>query len=130
MNFLMHKTYTFNTLAPAILGASIKNAKLIGILDYDTALSYDNVNLKYRQIFPILPTGTPNQPEKCLYYRFLSESKEKIILADQWIDENSIEVIDHVSFQVNFVDASVEDLSRVRDLLNASGYVNFTMKQL
>lgn len=129
MNFQLNKIYTFNTKAPGILGTSIKNAKMIGMVDYHTAMGFENIDLKFRQIYPVLPNGTPDTPESCVYYRFISESGEKIIMADQWIDENSIEVIEHVSFQVKFVNVDLEDISRVRDTLNAMGYTNFEIKQ-
>ncbi len=124
------KVYTFNTLAPALLGISIKNAKLIGIVDYNTALTYDSVNLRYRAIYPLLPAGTPDQPEACIYYRFQSESGEKIVLADQWIDSTTVEVIEHITIQATFTNVSVSDISRIRDALNALGYTSYSLKQL
>ncbi len=130
LNLQLGKVYTFNTLAPGILGIIVKNAKLLGIIDYDAAIAYDTIDLKFRTIYPLLPAGTPNQPRACAYYRFLSESGEKIVLADQWIDESTVEIIDHITFMVTFSGASIEDMSRVRDLLNAAGYTNYNMVQL
>jgi len=129
-NFQISKVYSFNTLAPSILGVIVKNAKLLGILSYNAALAYDNIDLKYRTIYPLLPSGTPDAPESCIYYQFKSESGEKIIIADQWIEESTIEVINHINFQVLFTEASIEDISRVRDSLNALGYTNYQIKQL
>lgn len=129
-NFAIGKVYNFNTKAPSLLGISIKNAKLIGIFDYNTALTHDNILLKYRQIYPLLPAGTPNSPETCIYYHFKSESGEKIVLADQWIEESTIEVVEHINFKVTFNQASLQDISRVRDALNALGYTNYTITQL
>lgn len=126
----LNKIYTFNTLAPAILGAQIKNAKLLGIVDYSTALNYDNVDLRFRQIYPVLPANTPNQPTLCTYYRFQSESGEKIILADQWIDMNTVTVVEHVNLQVTFSNAKLEDVTTMRDALNALGFTNFEIKQV
>ena len=128
--FVLGKTYTFNTLAPAILGTSINNAKLLATMDYDTAKTYENIDLKFRRIYPALPAGTPDQPEACYYYRFLTESGEKIIIADQWIDETTIDIIDHITFQVTFTNASTSDISRIRDAINSLGYTNYSIKQL
>lgn len=130
LNFELGKSYTFNTKAPGILGTSIKNAKLIGIVDYDTAITYDNIDLKYRTIYPVLPAGTPDNPRSCIFYRFQSESGERIILADQWIDGGSLEVIDHVNFTVTVTEASIQDMTRVRDALLALGYTRFNIKQI
>ena len=51
--------YSFQTLAPAILGQRIANAKLTAIVDYNTAIRYVNVVSQYSNIMPHLPTGTP-----------------------------------------------------------------------
>jgi hypothetical protein len=124
------KTFRFNTRAPALLGAIINNAKLLAMLDYDTAKAYENIDLKYRKIYPLLPNGTPDSPESCIYYRFKSESGENIIIADQWIENSTIEIIEHINFQVTFTDCAILDISRVRDAINALGYTNFVIKQL
>ena len=128
--FELKKIYNFNTLPVSLLGAVIKNAKLLAILDYEMALKYDNVALKYRQIYPALPQGTPDQPELCTYFLFKSESGEDVIFADQWIDMSTVEVVDHVNIQVVFTEASIQDISRIRDLLSAAGYRNYTIKQI
>lgn len=128
-NLLIGKTYSFNTVAPSILGAVIKNAKLLATMDHDTASTYENIALKYRTIYPLLPNGTPDNPDSSIYYRFLSESGEKIIVADVWIQELTIEVVNHINFQVTFTEASIQDISRVKDAINALGYTNFSIKQ-
>lgn len=130
MNLTIGTTYTFNTLAPSILGAVIQQAKLVSILDYGTAKQYDTIDLKYRSVYPLLPVGTPNQPDSTIYYRFVSQSGEYIILAEQWIDESSIETIEFVNIQVLFQQASLSDVQRIRNALNALGYSNYTIKTL
>lgn len=130
MLFDINKIYSFNTKAPALLGSAIKNAKLLGVLDYTSAVTHDNIDLKYRAIYPLLPVGTVDQPEACVYYRFLSESGERIVLADQWIEESSIELIEHINFKVTFSQASIVDMSRVRDALLSLGYTSFKIDQL
>ena len=124
------KVYRFNTRAPALLGAIINNAKLKAVMDYQTALGYENIELKFRKIYPLLPSGTPDDAGSCIYYRFESESGPNIILADQWIEESTIEVIEHINFQVTFNDCSIPDIARVRNAINALGYTNFTIRQL
>lgn len=126
----LSKIYTFNTLAPAILGTTIKNAKVLTIMDYDTAMAFANVELLYRQVYPNLPAGTIDSAKSCTYYLFKSESGEKIVLADQWIDMSTLDLITHINIQVNFTNGSLQDIPRIRDALNALGYMNFVIKQL
>jgi hypothetical protein len=123
------KVYTFNTKAPSVLGVSVTNAKLTSIIDYESAVKFDNIDLKFRSIYPLLPNGTPDTPESCLYYKFKTESGETIILANVWIDLTSVAVIQHINFQVTFSNASLEDITRVRAALSALGYTNYVIKQ-
>jgi hypothetical protein len=122
--------YSFNTKAAALLGTSIKNAKFIGKFDFNTAMLYENIVLKYRKILPLLPQGTPDNPESCIYYLFQSESGDKIIFADQWIDESTLEVVELITIQMVLPNASLQDIPRIRDLLNAAGYTGYTLKQI
>lgn len=127
-NFQLNKIYTFDTNAPAILGSRVENAKLTGILDYETARRYDEVHLKYRNIYPLLPTGTPDQPETCIYYKFKAENGSVLIMADQWINESSIEEISAVMANIVVSDIAMEDISRIRDALLALGYNNINIR--
>lgn len=130
VEFETNKVYSFNTLAPAILGTQIKNAKLKGVLTYDTAVQFDNVDLKFRQIYPVLPAGTPDQIEACRFFLFQSESGSKIVLADQWIDMATVELIEAITYQITLPGLSVQDGARIRDGLNALGYTGYTLKQI
>ena len=121
--------YSFNTKAPALLGTKISNARFLGKFDYGTAMLYENIVLKYRKILPILPQGTPDNPATCIYYLFLSESGEKIIFADQWIDATTLEVINLITIQMLLPNASLNDIPRIRDLLNAAGYTGYSLSQ-
>jgi hypothetical protein len=125
----INKVYTFSTNASALLGSVIKNAKLIGTMDYVTAMGYENIGVKYRSIFPLLPNGTPDDPASSIYYRFLTESGEKIIMCDQWINMSTVEVVEHVRLKVQFTEVGINDISTIRDALNSLGYTKFTITQ-
>lgn len=125
MTFRVQKTYNFDTLAPAILGARFKNAVLLGEISYDLASSNENIALKYRQIYPVLPQGTSDDPKVQRYFTFRTESKALVTLCDQWIDMDTVEEVTGINFNVAFTQASPEDLNRVRDILLAAGYTNF-----
>lgn len=129
-NFELGKVYTFQTLAPGILGTSIKNATLTGILDYETARKYDEIDIKYRNIYPLLPSGTPDQVELCIYYKFKAENGTVVIVADQWIDVGSIELISNIEIVVTVTDISLQDINRIRDALLALNITTFNIRQL
>lgn len=127
MNFELNKVYNFFTRATAILGANVTNAKLIGIMVADTARRSSNIDLQYRKIYPLLPNGTVNDVNSCIFYEFIGESGEKIILADQWIDMTSIQLVSSVTINVTVVNANISDVNRIRDALSAMGYLSFNI---
>lgn len=129
-NLEIGKVVSFSTLAAAHLGAIVKNAKLLSIMDYDTAMLYEAVNVKHRAILPVLPTGTPSDPAAAIYYRFLSESGAKIVLSQYWINMATIELVNAISFRATVNNASFQDIGRVRDALAALGYANFLIEQI
>lgn len=122
--------YTFNTNAPGILGAIIKNATLTAQFDYETASAFEPIDLKYRTIYPLLPAGAINSARSCTYYRFQTEANEKIILADQWIDMATVEIVTYINYQVTFRRSSMSEMTIVRNALNALGLTNYDMKQI
>ena len=125
-DFKISATYTFDTNAPAILGTTITNAKLLAIMDYETALKYDNVDLKYRTIYPLLVSAI-DSPKSCIYYRFNSESGESIILADQWINESTVTVIKHITMNIVLNKTVTSDQLIISNMLKAMGYSNFVI---
>ena len=127
MSFTIGNLYSFNTKAPAILGARIANARLEAVLDYNLARSYDNIDLKYRQIYPVLPAGTPDNVRTCQYYVFKSESGQRIVMADQWIDATTLQEVTDVTIYVEVRKCSIEDVTRVRDALHSLGMADFTI---
>lgn len=123
-------SYSFNTRAPSILGASIRNAKLGAILDYRIArtMERENIDLKYRQIFPLLPPGTPSDVKGGIYYSFTSENGENFIMCNQWIDETSIVEVSYVNITVHLQAAQTTDVLVIRDALNSKGLTGFTIE--
>ena len=127
MSFTVKKTYTFNTLAPAILGSSYKNAEMLGEISYEIAITRENIDLKYRQIYPVLPPNTTDSPKTQKYFIFRTETGQLVTLCEQWIDMASVQEVGGVNFTVSFKDAEPADKNRIRAVLSAMGYTNFTI---
>lgn len=122
-------TYNFDTLAPGILPARFTNAVMLGEVSYELAVNHplENIALKYRQIYPVLPSGTPDSPEKQKYYIFRTELGEMVTLCEQWISLDTVRLVKSINFNVAFKNAQPEDITRVRDVLLSMGYNNFTI---
>ena len=127
MSFTVKKTYTFNTLAPAILGSSYKNAEMLGEISYEIAITRENIDLKYRQIYPVLPPNTTDSPKTQKYFIFRTETGQLVTLCEQWIDMASVQEVGGVKFTISFKDAEPADKNRIRSVLSAMGYTNFTI---
>lgn len=121
LNLEINSTYTFQTHAPAILGAVIRNAKLEFTCNYETAMAFENVDAKYRAIYPSLPQGVPASPTKEIYHRFITESGEKIFFAEPWIVGTSLIQVTSVAFTVHVVNASQQDKINVRKAMTHLG---------
>ena len=126
-NFEIGKVYSFGTLAPALLGAVFDKVTVLGIIDYHIATSFLNVDLYHRRIYPLLPNGTVDNPKKFTYLLVKTESGIQTVLAYEWIEENTIELIDAVTLTVTIPNVSNSDATKVRDALTLLGFLNFTI---
>lgn len=125
------KKYTFSTLAPAILGATIKNAELVSIVNFDNVIKYNNfISNTYANILPVLSEGTPTDPKSSVYYIFKTESGADLAISQYWVDEESIQVVESINFKVTVTDASIEDMTTVRNLLLSAEITSFNIEQL
>lgn len=130
MNLSIGKVYTFNTQSPAFLGAIIERAKLKSITDADNARKFAPIDQLHAQIYPSLPAGTPNDPNAAIYYVFEGQNKSTVVLAEHWINEPSIELIEHIEIGVTVTRASISDVEKIRIALSAAGIQDFTIKVL
>lgn len=119
--------YSFNTKSPVFLGASIERAKLKSIVDADTARRFAPIDQLHAQIYPTLPTGTPNDVNASTYYIFEGMNKSTIVFSEDWIVESSIEVIEHIEIVVTVPRASLSDIQKVRTALSAANIKDFAI---
>lgn len=126
--FEIGNVYSFNTLAPAVLGVRITRAKLGGIVDYRQACTIINVDMIQRQVYPLLPVGTPNNTQKYIYYVFTSENGTRICLAKNWIQLTSVELVEESTISVTIPNANLEDVERLRSALSTMGFRGFTIE--
>ncbi len=120
--YKLRSSYSFDTYAPNILGATIRNLTLIAIVDYSIASNYVTPNTLHVNIYPYLPKGTPNNPERYTYLLFENEHGEKIVLANTWIVENSIKESTKNIITIVIENASSGDETDIRNLLSLRGY--------
>lgn len=127
--FSMRKVYNFTTVAPSLLGSPIRKATLVGILSYDEAVKNYDITTLYRNILPVLPTGTPNNAKSTTYYKFKTEASGDIVLAEEWIEAGSIEEVGSISFTVRIRNADLDKITAVRNALIAVGVHDFNIEE-
>lgn len=120
--YKLKASYSFNTFAPSILGTSVRNAKLMAIVDYEIAANYTTPNTSHVSVYPYLPAGTPNNPEKYTYLLFQLESGAKIVYANVWIDEKTIKESTSSTLTIVIENAASGDETTLRDFLALKGY--------
>lgn len=120
-NFTINKHYSFNTYAPSVLGASYDNVKLVGILDYSSAIKIKNVEQLHRQVYPYLIPGTPSDSSSYVYYHFKKGDLD-IVLASYWILDSSVVEVTSININVTVFDAKITDVDIIRSQLNLLGF--------
>lgn len=129
MLFKVNHRYNFTTYAPSVFGDSFKLSKVIGIVSYETARQHSNIDVLQRQVYPLLPVGTPDRVKEYNYVMFESSAGIEYVLAYPWIIEGSIEEVSAVDLAVDVYDVDSSAMGKIRDVLNSMGY-NFTIKTL
>lgn len=128
--FRTNAIYSFETLAPAILGGKIENARCEGEISYQTAVAMgSNIGSMYRSIYPALPQGTPDIPKMLRYYMFTTQTASRLVLCEQWVDKSTINLIEFINAQISFQRLSPADLSLISLLLKGAGFSNFSIVQ-
>lgn len=112
--------YNFSVYANSILGTSYRNARLVSILDYKTALKFSNIVLQHNRVYPYLPANTLEDATKYTYYLFRIGDKD-VVLADVWIEDSSIELSTGTDYNVKLINVSSSQLGTVRDQLRLLG---------
>lgn len=126
MPFSLGAKYNFNTLAPAQLETSYKNATVVAIMDYTLVSQYMSPEVQHANIFPLLPPGTIDDPKKYTYILFVSEAGIKRALALEWIDIPSIVLVTTQRLQLEVRGIGSGDTQRIRDALSIMGFHDIT----
>jgi len=127
----INKVYSFDTIAPSILGASFKNAKVVSILSYSDAIKQQNVNntfITLSNMFPAAFAGT--SIESSIFYKMTLPSGQEIILAGQYINYFTLELAVSKSIRIDIFDISNTDVDVLKQLLIERGYCNAVFTEL
>jgi hypothetical protein len=114
-DIVLGTTVTFDLYPFALFGTTIKNAKVLSLLDGQTAqqLGYDPRSL-HVQVYPTLPPGTPDGFDKYFYLQVLLPSGQRAVYGLPWIKSETYktEVMRDIMIRLNGVTPDKENQIR------------------
>ena len=122
---VINQHYHFSVHANAVLGVKYRNARLVSLLDYHTALKFANVVLLHKQVYPYLPSETLADQTKYTYYLFKVDGRD-VVLADVWIRHETVVLSDGVTRNISLQGVSAAEMEIITEQLRLLG-INFTM---
>lgn len=127
--FNINKIYNFETLAPSVLGAEYKNAKVLALMNYGTAAGIADIPALQFNVAPFLPNTVSRDFTKYTYVELISETNAKTILALEWIKANSVVAVSKrvVTFSVEINDSV--DIPRITNAIVQNGFPNVTVQE-
>ena len=126
-NFSVGAHYTFDTVAPALLGATIKNAKLQAVVNFDFANTVDNVTMTHHRVRSYLPAGSAfDDPAAFAYLIVQTETGSRMAIAYPLIKESTISKITSTAATFTVLGIDSSDVIKIRNILALAGYNNIT----
>lgn len=111
---VLSSTVSFDLYPAHLLGTSIKNAKVLGLVDAATAqaLGFDAPAV-HAQVFVTLPPGTPNAYDKYFYIHLKLASGQRSFIGLPWIKDDTYveEMIRTVAFYVENISPDQQNLA-------------------
>jgi len=120
MSFKIKGRYTFTTLAPHVLGAEYRNVTVESIMSYNDAVKKRDVTTLHSILLDTIP-NLPQSPDLCQYLSLVTESGESLVIAVEYIDAESIQVVSGINIKIELRNSSLEDLNTIRLALNELG---------
>lgn len=114
----------FNTFAPAILGNTFTNMRVVGLLDYQLAKTMLNITSTQANVSPLLPVNVSKDPLTYTYVVLSDINNTTTTLALEWIDPNSYVEVISTNVTATIAGATPLDVSVIRNALLAMGYLN------
>lgn len=122
MDFKINSVYSFETNGVPTVPVVIKNAKLLMQMNAAEAAKIADIYTYHQSALGNLPPGTPGDVSSMTFYKFLTETNAVLVLADAWIKQNTVQLVDTKTLTVSIPGITSSDRAIILDLLNARGY--------
>jgi len=126
VQFDVKKKYKFRTLAPVILGEEFNMMLLKGIIDPDTAYIYRDIYTLNTKLSSVI-NGLPVNANDSTYLLFENTDGEKVVFSRDWIDLDSVLVVDSANIRIDLPNYDTDDLEVIKNTLLEMGYSNINV---
>ena len=120
----LRKTYKFDTIAPEILSGTYSSMTVVSIMNAEEAVKKQEIHRDNTAIRNIV-NGLPADINDYTFILFANQYGEKSILALEYINQNSIELVTNVDINVRIRNVTTGDLGNISARLKELGYVDF-----
>lgn len=115
------EVYSFSPIVESSpLPTEFRRVRLEGIGGYNNAriLAGSDIYSQWRNIYPDLPAGTPDSPEKCRWLNFTGTGGVTIVLAEPWIDGSTVTPTDFLNRVIYLTETSAQQMAKIQNYLN------------
>ena len=123
MAFEINKVYNFQTLAPTVLGNTYKGMKVKGIITADEAVKRRDIHTLHAALLPVI-SNLPLNVNDCTYLLLTSIDGSEIVLATEYIETVSIELVTTVNIRLEVFDATTGDIATLTEGMRTLGHNN------
>ena len=117
------KSYSFDTIHAGILGATFLGARLTGTMEYSTAKLVDpNIDNTQAALLPYLKPTDSIKHTSYTYYVFQTQTKDKLVLAREWVRMESVNEFTQDSLTIVVHGANAGNTSELRKILGLAGF--------
>lgn len=121
---IINNIYSFNTLAPIILGERHENMRLLSITSAQEIKEIDVPTL-HAQVTPLI-NNLPVNSKDLIYLIFENaDSEKKLYIAKNYIDESSIVELKRTNIIIDIENVDTNDFGIIRDALRELGFEKF-----
>lgn len=122
---LLGKVVSFQIYPSAIITDEFTNVRLIGLINYEVATGYIEPASMHANVYPTLPTGTPNDYRLYEYVIIRKADGKMTALGLPWIKEDTIVVAGSTDLQITIRGKSIDDIPRLRQILTTNNFTDF-----
>lgn len=126
--FQIRSVYSFDVYPIPILGNNFKNVTVLAVMDFETANREFDAVSQHINLYPYLPSGSPNKPDGYDYVKIKTTAGIITILGIAWIKAESIQLVESRTAQVTIGDITASDLARIRNALVSNGFNNLKIE--